>query len=129
MSISIEQFSVQSDGIRVGDALLCVGDWVTVETDYSQAKSGFASTVSRRHRSFGIVTYIAEDFSGIEMTTGATSAFKLKEILLKWAVSIKKEAVAGGPGRHREGLAEAESRAKDADRKKVSREKREGLFR
>jgi hypothetical protein len=48
---------------------------------------------------------------------------------MKWVVSIKKETVAGGPGRHREGLSEAETRAKDADRKKVTHEKREGLFR
>lgn len=102
--------------------------WVRVTTDHSPYLSGFARTVARRQTHVGIVTDTSEEKHGFEMTTGETSGFMLREILMKNVVALEVFEGTYALGGHKAGLAEAETRRKDADRKKMSREKREGLY-
>lgn len=102
--------------------------WVRVTTDHSPYLSGFARTVSRRQKHVGIVTDTAEEKHGFEMTTGETSGFVLREILMKNVVALEVFEGNYAPGGHKAGMAESESRRKDGERKKTSREKREGLY-
>ncbi len=103
--------------------------WVRVTTDHSSYLSGFASTVPRCRTHVGIVTDTAEEKHGFELTTGQTSGFMLREILMKNVVALEVFEGTYALGGHKAGLAEAETRRKDAERKKTSREKREGLYR
>jgi hypothetical protein len=105
------------------------GQWAMVTTDHASAKSGFARLVPRQHTHVGFVTYASEDGVGFEMTTGERGSFTLREILVNRVSSIKVLPGSYSPGLHQVGITEAETRQRDADRKKVTREKREGLFR
>lgn len=102
--------------------------WVRVTTDHSPYLSGFASTVPRRQTHVGIVTDTSEEKHGFEMTTGQTSGFMLREILMKNVIALEVFEGTYALGGHKAGLADAETRRKDAERKKMSREKREGLY-
>jgi hypothetical protein len=112
------------------EALTCpeTDRWVRVTTDHSAYLSGFSSAIPRRHTHVGIVTDAAEEKHGFEMTTGQTSGFTLREILMKNVVELEVFEGTYALGGHQAGLAEAETRRKDAERKKTTREKREGLY-
>lgn len=104
------------------------GRWVRVTTDYTKELSGFASTVPRRQTHVGIVTDAAEEKHGFEMTTGKPKGFTLREILMKSVTEIEVFEGNYRVGDHQAGLDEADTRRRDADRKKMTREKREGLY-
>lgn len=118
-----------SGTIMVGESALKNGDWVEVVTDYGHSLHGFARHLNRRRPAVGCVTYIAEDGKGFEITTGATSAFKLSEIRMRSVSSLRKVRRPADHERHGGGFIDARARQADAERKKMTREKREGMFR
>lgn len=96
-----------------------MGTCVEVETDYSSYKSGFAVSVSRRGSpKVGIVTDVDEDGTGFEMTTGEGAPFLLREVLMKWVVAVRPASPASLSHHHRAGVAEANERAKLAEKRK-----------
>nr|WP_250807515.1 hypothetical protein [Neorhizobium tomejilense] len=105
------------------------GQWVRVTTDWTSSKSGYSAAARQKHTHVGLVTYASEDGLGFEMTTGESGSFILREVLMDRVAEI--EVLPGGyaPGLHQRGIGEAATREKDAERKKVTRQKREGMFR
>jgi hypothetical protein len=101
--------------------------WIRVTTDHSAYLDGHSRNVPRQHTYVGIVTDVAEE-QHFDMTTGETKGFTLREILMKNVVGLEVFEGAYALGGHKAGLVEAENRLKDAQRKKTSREKREGLY-
>ncbi len=106
-----------------------VGQWIRATTDWSSVKSGSSRTPRRLHTHVGLVTYASEDGVGFEMTTGETGNFILREVLMTRVSEIEVLPGDYAPGLHQRGIAEAATRENDASRKRLTREKREGMFR
>jgi hypothetical protein len=104
------------------------GRWVRVTTDYTKYLPGYASSAPRRQTHVGLVTDAAEEQHGFEMTTGQPKGFTLREILMKHVAEIEVFEGTYALDTHKAGADEAEIRRRDADRKKTTREKREGLY-